>query len=162
MKRNTQPCALSPAIIGGARRFAIPPEPTLSELVQAFSRVGSVKRSHTSSGGWGDSGRPAGRRQGPRLAPIPLPIFWLVVARAHANVVALLKAAPVLTRNLDETMRVAGARLDHAHTEWIRLHPVPFRDLAVEERFAKYQEFEVDLIQPFERMARMRSRPASP
>lgn len=29
-----------------------------------------------------------------------------------------------------------------------RLHPVPFRDLATEARFAKYQEVAVDLVQP--------------
>lgn len=57
----------------------------------------------------------------------------------------LVKAAPVLTRNLDETMCVAGARLDGGDARWIRLHPVPFRDLATDERFAKYQVLDVGL-----------------
>lgn len=65
-----------------------------------------------------------------------------------AKVLVLVKAAPVLTSNLDETMCVAGARLDGDHPEWIRLHPVPFRDLATEARFAKYQEVHVDLVRP--------------
>jgi hypothetical protein len=60
----------------------------------------------------------------------------------------LVKAAPVLTSNLDETMCVAGARIDGSRTEWIRLHPVPFRDLATAARFAKYQEVDGDLIRP--------------
>lgn len=64
----------------------------------------------------------------------------------RATVIVLVKAAPVLTSNLDETMCVAGARVDGEKPEWIRLHPVPFRDLATEARFAKYQEVEVDLI----------------
>jgi hypothetical protein len=66
----------------------------------------------------------------------------------RANVLILVKAAPVLTSNLDETMCVAGARIDGDRPEWIRLHPVPFRDLATQARFAKYQEVEVDLIRP--------------
>ena len=70
------------------------------------------------------------------------------MAPVSATVVVLVKAAPVLTRNLDETMCVAGARLDGDWAEWIRLHPVPFRDLVTEARFAKYQEMEVDLLRP--------------
>lgn len=60
----------------------------------------------------------------------------------------LVKAAPVLTRNLDETMCVAGARVDDERAEWIRLHPVPFRDLGVESQFVKYQEIEADVTRP--------------
>ena len=52
--------------------------------------------------------------------------------------IVLVKAAPVMTRALDETMCVAGARLDTTVPEWVRLHPVPFRDLADDSRFAKY------------------------
>jgi hypothetical protein len=55
------------------------------------------------------------------------------------EVVVLVKAAPVLTRDLEETMCVAGARVDGEAPEWVRLHPVPFRDLDEERRFAKYQ-----------------------
>ncbi len=32
--------------------------------------------------------------------------------------------------------------------EWIRLHPVPFRDLADDTRFRKYQEVTVDVVRP--------------
>lgn len=65
-----------------------------------------------------------------------------------ASVIVIVKAAPVLTASLDETMCVAGARLTGDGAEWIRLHPVPFRDLATDARFAKYQEIEVELIRP--------------
>lgn len=64
----------------------------------------------------------------------------------RAEVLVLVKAAPVLTRNLDETMCVAGVRLDGDAPEWIRLHPVPFRDLSDTARFSKYQKLTVDLI----------------
>lgn len=64
------------------------------------------------------------------------------------KVVVLVKAAPVLTQHLDETMCVAGARVDGDQAAWIRLHPVPFRDLGEESRFAKYQEIEVSVIRP--------------
>lgn len=62
--------------------------------------------------------------------------------------IVLVKAAPVLTRALDETMCVAGARLDTSQPEWIRLHPVPFRDLADESKFAKYQVVTVGVRRP--------------
>ena len=66
----------------------------------------------------------------------------------HAEVVVLVKAAPVLTQNLDETMCVAGVRIDTRAPEWIRLHPVPFRDLVSDDRFSKYQQVGVDVIRP--------------
>jgi hypothetical protein len=66
----------------------------------------------------------------------------------RVKVVVLVKAAPVLTSALDETMCVAGARVDGDRPEWVRLHPVPFRDLADDARFAKYQELEVDVARP--------------
>jgi hypothetical protein len=66
----------------------------------------------------------------------------------HIQVVVLVKAAPVLTSQLDETMCVAGARVDGDRPEWIRLHPVPFRDLAVDARFAKYQTLTLEVRRP--------------
>lgn len=66
----------------------------------------------------------------------------------HLKVTVLVKAAPVLTSAFDETMCVAGVRRSVAGVEWARLHPVPFRDLASNERFVKYQEVEVDAIRP--------------
>ena len=50
----------------------------------------------------------------------------------------LVKAAPVLTSELQESMCVAAMRLG-SQPEWIRLHPVPFRDLADDTKFRKYQ-----------------------
>jgi hypothetical protein len=61
------------------------------------------------------------------------------------TVVVLVKAAPVLTSKLDETMCVAGVRTDAAAPEWVRLHPVPFRDLDDDSKFAKYQSIDVSV-----------------
>lgn len=58
----------------------------------------------------------------------------------------LVKAAPVMTSELDETMCVAGVRIDGGRHEWVRLHPVPFRDLADDSKFAKYQTVGVSVI----------------
>ena len=63
----------------------------------------------------------------------------VISTETEMEVVVLVKAAPVLTRDLEETMCVAGARLGEDAPQWIRLHPVPFRDLDEEQRFAKYQ-----------------------
>ena len=63
------------------------------------------------------------------------------------RVLVVVKAAPVLTRRLEETMCVAAVRLDDP-VDWVRLHPVPFRDLDDESKFAKYQALSVDVIRP--------------
>jgi len=55
------------------------------------------------------------------------------------SVVVLVKAAPVMTSRLEETMCVAGARIDADAPAWVRLHPVPFRDLDDASKFTKYQ-----------------------
>lgn len=57
----------------------------------------------------------------------------------------LVKASPVLTSQLEETMCVAAMTLG-PEPEWIRLHPVPFRDLSEETKFRKYQEIEATVI----------------
>ncbi len=51
------------------------------------------------------------------------------MAVEQKRVIVLVKAAPVLTQHLDETMCVAGVRIDGGPPQWVRLHPVPFRDL---------------------------------
>jgi len=62
------------------------------------------------------------------------------------EVLVLVKAAPVMTSELEERMCVAGVRIDGGRNEWVRLHPVPFRDLADDSRFAKYQRITVRCI----------------
>jgi hypothetical protein len=64
------------------------------------------------------------------------------------KVLVLVKASPVLTRELDETMCVAGVRLHDETPAWIRLHPVPFRDLDDDRKFAKYQIVDVQAERP--------------
>lgn len=59
----------------------------------------------------------------------------------------LVKAAPVLTSELNENMCVAAMRLG-SDPEWIRLHPIPFRDLEDDSKFKKYQEIKVQVIKP--------------
>ncbi len=64
------------------------------------------------------------------------------------NVLVLVKAAPVLTRDIEETMCVAGVDMGGTRPAWIRLHPVPFRDLDDDSKFAKYQTVSVQAIRP--------------
>ena len=67
------------------------------------------------------------------------------MASVTMKVLILVKAAPVLTRQLDEIMCVAGIRLDTDPVEWIRLHPVPFRDLSDDSKFKKYEVVTVEV-----------------
>lgn len=64
------------------------------------------------------------------------------------KVVVLVKASPVLTSELEETMCVAGVRVDAEDPHWVRLHPVPFRDLDDESKFTKYQAVLVTVRRP--------------
>ena len=70
------------------------------------------------------------------------------VAPVKMKVLILVKAAPVPTRDLDETMCVAGIRLDAEPLKWVRLHPVPFRDLNDESKFKKYEVVTVEVNRP--------------
>lgn len=70
------------------------------------------------------------------------------VASTTMKVLVLVKAAPVLTRDLDETMCVAGIRLETEPVEWVRLHPVPFRDLNDDSKFKEYEVVTVDVTSP--------------
>lgn len=63
------------------------------------------------------------------------------------RVMILVKAAPVLTSQLQESMCVAAMSLDEP-PRWIRLHPVPFRDLQDTTKFRKYQEVTVEVFRP--------------
>ena len=53
-----------------------------------------------------------------------------------------VKAYPQLSQNYGETVCVAGVRLDRTPVEWIRIFPVPFRDLRPEDQFEKYRVIE--------------------
>ncbi|WP_435737176.1 hypothetical protein V5D56_00830 [Cellulosimicrobium sp. PMB13] len=49
-----------------------------------------------------------------------------------------VKAYPVIGRRTGESVCVAGVRLDGGEPRWIRLFPVPFRDLPEDVQFGKY------------------------
>jgi hypothetical protein len=59
------------------------------------------------------------------------------------RVLVTVKAYPAISRRHGEVVCVAGVRTDTPRPEWVRLFPVPFRDLAFQDRFKKYQEIEV-------------------
>lgn len=70
-----------------------------------------------------------------------------MASQCELRVMVLVKAAPVLTSELQESMCVAAMRLG-PEPGWIRLHPVPFRDLADDSKFRKYQEITVRAVRP--------------
>ena len=57
----------------------------------------------------------------------------------------LVKAAPVIVHDVEEAICVAAMTLN-GPPEWIRLFPIPFRDLDGDQRFAKYQEVTLRVI----------------
>lgn len=63
------------------------------------------------------------------------------------SVMVLVKASLVLTSKLEENMCVAAMTLTD-DPKWVRLYPVPFRDLEDDSKFRKYQEITVKAIKP--------------
>jgi len=67
----------------------------------------------------------------------------------HMRVLVTVKAYPELGKKHGETVCVAGIRVDdNRPREWVRLYPVPFRDLPVIQRFKKYQFIDVIAVRP--------------
>lgn len=58
------------------------------------------------------------------------------------RVLITVKTYPTLSRKYGELVCTAGFREDGS---WVRIYPIPFRDLPYETRFKKYQWIEVDL-----------------
>lgn len=56
-----------------------------------------------------------------------------------------VKAYPQLSQKSGEVVCVAGVRIDKEQPEWIRLFPVPYRDLPEAARFKKYDIVELDV-----------------
>lgn len=57
------------------------------------------------------------------------------------KVLVTVKAYPNPSKKYEETVCVAGIDLDSG--KWIRLYPIPFRDLDYEQKFKKYSVIEV-------------------
>lgn len=55
------------------------------------------------------------------------------------TVVLTVKAYPQIGAKTGETVCMAGIRIDREPYEWVRLWPVPFRDLDIVDRFRKYE-----------------------
>ena len=71
-----------------------------------------------------------------------------MVLSERARVLITVKASPEPSEKYGDTVCVAGVRLDGERPEWIRLYPVPFRYMAREQRFRKYEVINVDLLPP--------------
>jgi hypothetical protein len=71
-----------------------------------------------------------------------------VVLSESARVLITVKASPEPSEKYGDTVCVAGVRLDTAQPEFIRLYPVPFRWMATDQQFKKYDVIDVDLIPP--------------
>lgn len=55
------------------------------------------------------------------------------------EVLVTVKAYPSISTKYGEAICVAGVRLDSAKPQWVRLFPVPFRDLPLSKQFGKYE-----------------------
>ena len=55
------------------------------------------------------------------------------------RVLVTVKAYPEPSQAHGETVCVAGVRIDGGPPQWIRIYPVAYRELALADRFKKYQ-----------------------
>jgi len=62
------------------------------------------------------------------------------------KVLITVKAYPNTSRTYKESVCAAG--IDVGRSEWVRLYPIPFRDLEKEKRFKKYSIVEIEVSKP--------------
>lgn len=55
------------------------------------------------------------------------------------EMLVVAKAYPTVSTKYNEAVCVAGIRLDTEEPEWVRLFPVPFRELPQHQQFGKYE-----------------------
>ncbi|MHA4855095.1 hypothetical protein L1080_037165 [Rhodococcus sp. MSC1_016] len=62
-----------------------------------------------------------------------------------AEVLITVKTYPSPSAKYEETVCVAGVRLDQGNPQWIRLYPVRFRNMGEEYQFGKYERVLLDV-----------------
>lgn len=62
---------------------------------------------------------------------------WRTVSKIELMVT--VKGYPAISKKHGETVCVAGVRTDTERPQWVRLWPIPFRELEFSRRFSKYQ-----------------------
>jgi hypothetical protein len=60
------------------------------------------------------------------------------------TVLVTVKAYPTVSQQHGEAVCVAGIRLDVEPHTWVRLFPVPYRDLAANQQFSKWQVIDLE------------------
>jgi len=67
------------------------------------------------------------------------------VLAERVRVLITVKASPQPSKKYGDTVCVAGIRVDGGRAEWIRLYPLAFRWMGIEQRFKKFDLIEVDV-----------------
>lgn len=62
-----------------------------------------------------------------------------------ARVLITVKASPQPSAKYGDTVCVAGIRVDDGRADWIRLYPLPFRWMGVEQQFKKFDVIDVEV-----------------
>ena len=62
-----------------------------------------------------------------------------------ARVLITMKASPQPSAKYGDTVCVAGIRVDGGRAEWIRLYPLAFRWMGVEQQFKKFDLIDVEV-----------------
>ena len=62
-----------------------------------------------------------------------------------ARVLIAVKASPQPSAKYGDTVCVAGIRIDGGRADWIRLYPLPFRWMGVEQQFKKFDVIDVEV-----------------
>jgi hypothetical protein len=63
----------------------------------------------------------------------------------RAEVLVAVKASPQPSAKYGDTVCVAGIRIDGGRCDWIRLYPLPFRWMGVEQQFRKFDVIELEV-----------------
>lgn len=67
------------------------------------------------------------------------------ISSETARVLITVKASPQPSARYGDTVCVAGIRVDGGRSDWIRLYPLPFRWMGVEQQFKKFDLIDVEV-----------------
>lgn len=79
------------------------------------------------------------------MSVVPPSVSRMQVRAETARVLVTVKASPQPSARYGDTVCVAGIRVDGGRADWIRLYPLPFRWMGVEQQFKKFDLIDVDV-----------------
>lgn len=79
------------------------------------------------------------------MSVVPTIVSDMQVRAEAVRVLITVKASPQPSKQYGDTVCVAGIRVDGGRADWIRLYPLPFRWMGIEQQFKKFDLIDVEV-----------------